>query len=271
VIELTVAVLIAMAIVMMAGWACQLVAHNGGWTDVFWTYGTAAICAVAALVPFAGQTAPNWRQIAVAALITLWGLRLGTYIAIRVARSPEDVRYAALRQSWGEAFQRRMFALLIVQAPATALLSVSVVMAARSPDLHVRIVDGIGAAVMVVAVVGEALADRQMKRFKAQHRGPLAVCDSGLWAWSRHPNYFFEFVGWLAYPVIAIETSRPWSWMSLLAPTVMFGLLRYGTGVPPLEAAMRRSKGAAYARYQALVGPFVPRPPRTVDERPRED
>ena len=259
---LVLAVLAVMSVVMVTGWAVQRAANNGGWTDVFWTYGTGATCALAALAPFGGNPAPTWRQGLVAALVAIWALRLGTYVALRVAKGPEDARYADLREEWGAAFQTRMFGLLIVQAPATALLSVSVLLAARDPHPALRVVDVLGALILAGSIAGEDLADRQMKRFKGDAANKGKVCDAGLWGWSRHPNYLFEAVGWIAYPVIALDVARPWTFAAFVAPVVMFCILRFATGVPPLEAAMVRSKGEAYRRYQARVSAFLPRPPK---------
>jgi steroid 5-alpha reductase family enzyme len=255
-------VLVAMTMVMAAAWAVQRAAGNGGWVDVFWTLGTGASCAAAALAPTGAAGGPYWRQVMVAAMVGLWALRLGIYVALRVARGSEDVRYAALRRAWGVAFQRNMLGLVLVQGPASALLAVAVVLAARNPHPGSRVADLLGLAIWLLAVVGEGAADGQMKRFKADPAHAGQVCDRGLWAWSRHPNYLFEFVGWLAYPVIAFDPARPWSLTALIAPALMFVLLRFGTGVPPLEAAMLASKGEAYRRYQARVSPFLPRPPR---------
>ena len=260
-ILLLAAVLVVMAVVMITGWAVQRAANNGGWTDVFWTYGTGATCALAALAPLGGQHAPTWRQMLVAALVAIWAGRLGTYVALRVAGGPEDARYAALRRDWGGKFQFNMFGLLIVQAPVTALLSVSVLLAARNPDPALRWQDLVGALILAGSILGESVADGQMKRFKADTSNKGKVCDVGLWGWSRHPNYLFEFVGWLAYPVIAIQLAHPWSFASVLGPAAMFVILRFATGVPPLEEAMVRSKGDAYRDYQARVSAFLPRPP----------
>src|SRR5581483_4618498 len=115
-------------------------------------------------------------------------------------------------------FQPRMFLLMIVQAPAAALLAVAVLLAARNPDPSFRVADALGVAILVAAIGGEALADAQMKRFKAATTDRSAVCDQGLWAWSRHPNYFFEALGWLAYPAMAIDFRAPWTFVSLIAP-----------------------------------------------------
>jgi steroid 5-alpha reductase family enzyme len=112
--------------------------------------------------------------------------------------------------------------------------------------------------VLLVGIGGEALADEQMKRFKASNAPHGAVCQQGLWGWSRHPNYVFEWLGWAAYPVIGLDPGRPGSWWTLLSLLVMYLILRFLTGVPPLEAAMVRSKGDAYRAYQARVGAFFP-------------
>jgi steroid 5-alpha reductase family enzyme len=255
-IHLVLAVTIVMTAVMLAAWATQRAAANGGWTDVFWTYGTGLSCAAAALL--AGQGA-GWRRILVAAMVAVWALRLGTYVARRVAASTEDVRYAYMRSSFGSGFQGKMFGLLIIQGPVTGLLSIAIIYAARQPAPGFRAADLAGLLIMLLAIGGETLADRQMRQFKAGRHGPEAVCDQGLWAFSRHPNYLFEWLGWFAYPVIGLTASNPWSLLSLSAPVLMYAVLRFATGVPPLEAAMLRRKGAAYRLYQENTGAILPR------------
>ena len=261
-IELVAAVLGMMAVVMLIGWTVQRAAGNGGWTDVFWTYGTGATCALASLAPIGAHPGAPWRRALVAVMVAAWALRLGTYVALRVARSREDVRYTELRAEWGAGFQRNMFGLLIAQAPITALISISVLAAARQTGEGFRWQDALGVAVLLAAVVGESISDRQMKAFKADPANEGRVCDWGLWGWSRHPNYFFEALVWVAYPVIGIDPARPWTWAALIAPAMMIWVVRFGTGVPPLEKAMLKSKGDAYRRYQAEVSPFLPRPRR---------
>jgi steroid 5-alpha reductase family enzyme len=250
------AVSVVMTAVMLAGWLTQRAARNGGWGDVFWTYGTGLSCAAAAL--FSGEGVA-WRRVMVAAMVALWALRLGSYVALRVARNAEDVRYSYMREIFGGGFQRKMFSLLIVQGPFTGLISLSVVIAARRPDPDFTVRDFAGLLIMLLAIGGEALADRQMQQFKAGASGGDSVCDRGLWAWSRHPNYLFEWAGWFAYPMIGLTLRDLGSVLSLLAPVLMYVVLRYGTGVPPLEAAMVRRKGAAYRRYQENVGVMLPR------------
>lgn len=254
-------VLAFMAVVMTAAWAYGLRARNGGWTDVFWSFGTGGALAGAALVPLDGA-APGPRQWLAAGLVALWALRLGTYLAARVAGHPEDPRYARFREGWGPAYPRRMLGVTLAQAPASALLAVSVLVAAHRPDPGLDLRDAAGVAILLVAIAGEALADAQMKRFRADpaHRGQVA--ETGLWAWSRHPNYFFEWLGWLAWPAMALDPARPVSWLSLTAPVVMYLLLTRVSGIPPLEEAMLRSRGEAYRSYRSRVSGFFPLPPK---------
>lgn len=252
-------VLAGMALVMSASWLTQRAARNAGWTDVFWTFGTGVSLATAALMTPGGAV---WRRLLVAVLVGAWALRLGSHIVRRVLAWPEDARYAQSRRDWGPAFQRNMLGLSLIQAPASALLALSVILAAAAPRDTFGLTDAAGLAVWLGAVVGETLADNQLRRFRTDPANRGRICETGLWAWSRHPNYVFEALGWWAYPVMALKTSEPLTWLTLAAPVVMFMLLRFVSGVPPLEAAMVRSRGDAWRAYSARVSPFFFRPPR---------
>jgi steroid 5-alpha reductase family enzyme len=259
-------VLVFMLAVMTAAWATVLKTGNAGWTDVFWTFGTGVSGVVAALSPWTWTdgAGPSARQILVAVLVAIWSIRLGAYIAARVARTEEDARYAMLKAEWGPTFGKRLFGLAIVQAPATTLLCASIAAAALRPGEGLTFNYFLGSLILVVAILGEGLADNQMKRFKADKANRGKIMDKGLWGLSRHPNYVFEWFGWVAYPVMAIDLTGgwPWGWASLIAPIVMYLILTRLTGVPPLEAAMMKSRGPLYADYQKRVGAFFPRPSR---------
>ena len=253
--------LVFMLVVMTTAWATVLRTGNAGWTDVFWTFGTGLTGVIVALSPWAGS--PTHRQILVAVLVSVWSIRLGTYIAIRVARTrEEDARYTMLKAEWGSTFAKRLFGLAIVQAPATTLLCASIAAAALRPGEGLMLTDYVGAVILAVAIAGEGIADQQMKAFKADPANKGRIMDTGLWGLSRHPNYVFEWFGWVAYPVMAIDLGGawPWGWAALIAPIVMYLILTRLTGVPPLEAAMLKSRGQAYADYQNRVGAFFPRP-----------
>src|SRR5436305_13400946 len=115
------AVLAAMTAVMVAAWAYGLARNNGGWTDVFWTFGSGVTLAAAALFPLQWGAMPQPRQWLVAGLVALWSLRLGSYIAGRVGAHAEDPRYAKFRKDWGADYARNMLFVTLPQAPATAL------------------------------------------------------------------------------------------------------------------------------------------------------
>jgi steroid 5-alpha reductase family enzyme len=253
-------VLAGMAVVMSIAWLVQVGTRNGGWVDAFWSFGTGAACVTAALWPdIAANVARQWL---VAALAAFWSVRLGFYIAQRVAKDAhEDRRYAGLRTEWGGDFQRNMYVLCLIQAPAAAMLSLSIFAAAHGGSAELGLRDGLAVLVLVVAIFGEGMADEQMRRFRKEGRRG-AVMDKGLWGWSRHPNYFFEWLGWMAWPVMALDPAQAWTWLTLVAPVMMFLLLRFGTGVPALEKVMLESRGDLFRDYQRRVSAFFPLPPK---------
>lgn len=261
---LTLALALAfMIVVMTAAYAVIRLVKDASWIDVFWTFGTGIAGIAVALVSAKEAWFP--RQAFVAALVALWSLRLGSYITLRVLRGPEDARYRRLKAQWGAGFNTRILGAVFAQAPATALLCVSIYVAAHRPGEGFAPTDFIGAAILLIAIAGEGAADEQLKRFKANARQG-AVADRGLWAWSRHPNYFFEWLGWFAYPLIATDVSGAYSrgGLALIAPVVMYIILTRLTGVPILEATMEESRGDSYRAYQRRVSRFFPWPPKRI-------
>jgi steroid 5-alpha reductase family enzyme len=194
-------------------------------------------------------------------MVAIWAVRLGTYLTPRVAKHPEDARYAAFRDGDPKSYPLKMLFVTLPQAVATALLGISVVVAAsHPPSLDFRYDFAMSLAAFSIGM--EGIADTQMKRFRADPGNKGKVMDKGLWAWSRHPNYVFQWLGWMAYPVMALDPARPVSFLTLVAPAVMYGLLRYVSGVPPLEEAMLKSRGDTFRDYQKRVSVFFPCPRR---------
>jgi steroid 5-alpha reductase family enzyme len=234
---------------------------NSGWVDTIWTFSLGLVGAASALWPVAGA-APNARQWLVAALVAIWSLRLGLHIAVRTAGITDDPRYAAFAQEWGVDSPRKMFVFLQNQGFGSIPLVFSVFVAARFPSDLLRPQDCLGALILLAGIAGEALADAQLRHFRTDAANKGRVCDIGLWRWSRHPNYFFEWFGWLAYPVIALSPDYPWGWATLLAPAFMYWILVHVTGIPPLEQQMLRSRGERYRDYQSRTSRFFPLPPQ---------
>jgi steroid 5-alpha reductase family enzyme len=263
-IQLTVATIFvsaAISSVMAAAWYVQQKTGNSGWVDVSWSLGVGLVAFIAAAWPVEANW-PNWRQLLVAVLAASWCVRLGIHIARRTRAATDDLRYRNMIIQWGHDAPRRMFWFLQSQAAVGIILAVSITVAAHNPNPGLRIQDFIGLALLMSAILGEALADRQLQTFKDDPANRNAVCDIGLWCWSRHPNYFFEWLSWIAYPIIAIDFSghNPFGWLALAAPACMYWVLVHVSGIPPLEEHMLRSRGDAFHAYQKRTRPFLPLP-----------
>ncbi|MDR3487677.1 MAG: DUF1295 domain-containing protein [Bradyrhizobium sp.] len=268
-LEALAAMALSLSILMAGAWMVQQRTGNSGWVDTIWTFAVGLVGAGSALWPVA-DAAPNARQWLVAALVAIWSVRLGLHIAVRTAGITDDPRYAAFAREWGADSPRRMFVFLQNQGFGSIPLVFAIFVAARFPQAALRFHDYLGALILLVGIAGEALADAQLRNFRLDPANKGRVCDVGLWRWSRHPNYFFEWFGWLAYPVIAISIRDPltypfyypWGWASLLAPVFMYWILVHVTGIPPLEQQMLRSRGERYRDYQSRTSMFFPLPPQ---------
>lgn len=249
------------ALAMAGAWAIAQRPGKSGWTDVIWSYAIGAGGIFLALA--AAGRSPVERRILVAVLISCWSLRLGTHILVRTLKGKDDPRYVELREGWGKNWKWRLFVFLQIQAIAAFLLLTSLLGAAINPAPPWAWSDFAAVGVLSVAIVGESVADQQLRAFAARPANKGKVNDSGLWAWSRHPNYFFEWLGWWAYPLMAMgpEFHFGWSWVALLGPVLMYVLLVYASGIPPTEAHMLRSRGEAFREYQSRVSAFFPIPP----------
>jgi steroid 5-alpha reductase family enzyme len=261
-----------LSVIMAIAWWVQQTTGNSGWVDAFWSCGVGIVATTAALAPLGHGPWPAARQITVAALAAAWSLRLGWHIILRSHATGDDPRYRQLIDAWQSDAPRRMFWFLQSQAAVGVVLALSIALAAHNPHPGPRLQDAAGVLILVLAIVGEAAADGQLRRFKASPAKRGAICDVGLWRWSRHPNYFFEWLAWLAYPVIAIDFSgdNPWGWLALLAPACMYWVLVYVSGIPPLEDHMLRSRGDAFRDYQRRTRAFFPFPVEAQRETPRE-
>jgi steroid 5-alpha reductase family enzyme len=256
-----VAIALSLAALMALAWIVQSRTGNSGWVDTIWTYSVGAVGAAAALMPL-GSAPPSARQWLVAALIAIWSLRLGTHIALRTTKIVDDPRYAEYARQWGSNARARMFVFLQNQAAGSIPLVFAVFLAAHNPAPGLGLSDYIGALIVLIGIGGEAIADGQLRSFRANPANAGKVCEVGLWRWSRHPNYFFEWVVWLAWPVIAISSGYPWGWLALLGPAFMYWILVHVTGIPPLEEHMLRTRGDVFRDYCKRTSAFFPKPPR---------
>jgi steroid 5-alpha reductase family enzyme len=242
----------ALAVVALL-WAIQLRTHDAATADIAWTLLVAGGAIASGLL----VDADPWRRALVAGLAAVWALRLGAYLLLDrvLAGHAEDGRYRTLRERWGARAPRNFLFLYVAQLVVAALF-IAPIWAA----MHGGRLDGWTAAGVVVwsiAVIGEAVADRQLARFRADSSNRRVVCRAGLWRYSRHPNYFFEWTHWWAY--VLIGHAAP---LTLLGPVVMLLFLFRITGIPYTERQAVASRGERYREYQRTTSVFVPWPPR---------
>jgi steroid 5-alpha reductase family enzyme len=249
-----------LSVVMAIAWLLWQRTRNSGWIDTTWAFGLGLVGFLGAALPFAHPT--NVRSGLVASMALIWSLRLGLHIAFRTRGVTDDPRYAKLVREWGADASRRMFWLLQKQAIVSIPLALAMWIASANSFPIPTAQALIAILVFGVAVMGGALADQQLRRFRLQQNNGGKVCDTGLWRWSRHPNYFFEWLGWISYPLLAIEFrgDYPWALLAFAAPLCMYWLLVHVSGVPPLEQHMLASRGDAFRRYQLRTNAFFPGP-----------
>ncbi len=248
---------IGLSLMLALAWVVQRLTRSSAWVDPIWSFSVGLGGVAAAILP--GEQTVDGRRVAVGILVTIWAVRLGLHIAQRNL-SGDDPRYANLEKQWGKNAALYMFIFLQIQAFAAWILVLAVRFAATNPQPFPAMQDIIGVVLLVLAIGGETLADAQLKQFGRTHKGE--VCDIGLWKWSRHPNYFFEWLGWVAWAVIAVDPTHPWSFAALLAPAFMFYLLVFASGIPPLEKHMLATRGDRFRAYQARTSAFFPLPPK---------
>jgi len=246
----------AMALIMTALWLVQRRTGKASIVDPVWALGVGGLSVFFAAMAD-GDPA---RRLLIAAMAGIWGLRLGGYLIRRVLRMTEDGRYETLREKWGSKAQAYLFLFFQVQAFWSVLFAAPMLIAARNSAPGLGWPDAAGAVFWLAAIAGETAADRQLQRFRSDAANRGKVCQSGLWRYSRHPNYFFEWLHWWAY--VFIGWGAPYGWLTLLGPAAMLWFLFKITGIAPTEQQALASRGDAYRAYQRTTSVFFPWPPK---------
>jgi steroid 5-alpha reductase family enzyme len=238
---------------MLLLWIAHIPLKDAGIVDVGWTVGLVVLAGLYAVL---GDGVP-WRRGLIAAMVGVWGLRLATHLLRdRVVGKPEDGRYRAMRASLGDRFVAWMLPFFLAQGVLDVVLSAPFLLAARDPDASVRVTDVAGVAVFAIGFVGVAIADRQLAAWRADPSNRGKTCRSGLWSVSRHPNYFFEWILWCGYAVVA--TPAPYGWIAWTAPALILLFVTCLTGIPYTERQALKSRGDDYRDYQATTSAFLP-------------
>jgi steroid 5-alpha reductase family enzyme len=239
---------------MFIVWLAALRLKNLGIVDIAWSFGFLPIAI------FFAATADGdvVRRLIIAGMAALWSLRLGTHVGVRVIshHPQEDVRYGKLRADWGANLKKKTFWFFQFQAAILAALSTVFLVPCLNKKAEITSLEWVGVAIWAIALAGESLADHQLKQFRANSANQGQICQRGLWNYSRHPNYFFEWLVWAGFFVFAYGS--PGGCFTVLCPGLMLFFLLRVTGIPLTEELSVRSKGDAYRDYQRTTSAFVP-------------
>ncbi|MDD1632406.1 MAG: DUF1295 domain-containing protein [Methylococcaceae bacterium] len=246
-------------VLVMAGvWRVAVRIRNAGIVDVAWS----ANFGLLALLAMAQGRGHLPRRLLIGGMTLLWSLRLAVYLHRRIMghHPVEDGRYVQLRRDWAPHADRRFFWFFELQAALNLVLAAPLFLAAANPAPSVHLLEWAGLALWAVALAGESLADRQLDAFRRDPANRGKTCRAGLWRYSRHPNYVFEWLVWVAYFVFALAS--PWGWAAVYCPVLMLTFLFRVTGIPATEAQALKSRGDDYREYQRTTHAFFPWFPR---------
>ncbi|MDQ3109805.1 MAG: DUF1295 domain-containing protein [Bacteroidota bacterium] len=245
----------ACSLVMIIIWTWAYKIKNAGVVDIFWAFNFTVIAAV---IYFMADGFELRKQL-VCGLAGLWSLRLGIYLLIRVGShlDVEEGRYAQLRKEWAPNANRTFFFFFQAQALSNIFLAIPFFIIALNNEEPLQLIELIGAGLWLISIIGEALSDWQLQNFKKKPANKGKVCQDGLWNYSRHPNYFFQFMIWVSVFIFALGT-LPYGLISIVCPLTIFYLIWKVTGIPMTEEQSIRSRGELYKEYQRTTSVFVP-------------
>lgn len=231
-------------------WVIYRLIKNPSVVDVGWATGLMLCGAL-----FVLTHNPNTRSIILLMLLFLWGLRLGLYLFItRISKGHVDKRYLTLSEGWKIAKPLGFFLNFQLQGVLILIIAMPWFFIPLVPRTDMSLFDMILILVILAALIGETVADQQLQQFKRQ--SPGRVCNTGLWQYSRHPNYFCEWLIWCGFSLLAL--SNLLSYFALLSPLCLYLLMTKITG-PMTETASLKSRGDAYRQYQTDTPMFFPR------------
>ena len=245
--------LLAIAAMMITGWLISLAYRNVTIVDSLWGLGFVLI----AWLTYAVSDGYENRKLLIAILVTLWGLRLCIYLSWRNWSKGEDPRYGGWREKSGDRFWLvSLFKVFILQALFLWVISVAVQIGqlAAMPDTLTWL-DGLGTFVWATGFMFESAGDWQLARFKSDPANQGQVMNRGLWAYTRHPNYFGEFLVW--WGIFLVTLSTPNSWWTIFSPIIVTAVLLKMTGIPLTEKALIENR-PGYSEYIKRTSAFVP-------------
>jgi|688.fasta_scaffold14874_7 steroid 5-alpha reductase family enzyme len=244
--------------VMVTTWIISLMIRNASIVDIVWGAGFA----INSWVLAAATDGDQGRQILVAVLVGVWGMRLAGYLAKRNLGHGEDWRYVAMRKKQGARFPvMSLITVFGLQGVLMWVVSLPVMFANADSTPGVGPIAVMGILVWLVGFGFEAVGDLQLSRFKKNPENQDKVMDQGLWSLTRHPNYFGDALLWWGIAIVAAETGS--GVIGFIGPVVMTFLLMRVSGVPILEKSLKRRR-EGYEEYIAKTSGFLPRPPKKI-------
>ncbi len=257
-IELLIYGQVGASILMFFAWIHALVIKNTSYVDALWGYGVGILGFI--FLTLATDNCDPARLALLKALLITWSVRLGTYLLKRCLGKTEDARYAYLREYMGKKANLGFFIFFQIQAFWVVLFASPFLILVRNPN-PINSMDHIGLIIWLIGFSGVHIADKQLKIFKSQPDCTRAdVCSTGLWKYSRHPNYFFEWVLWISY--IFLGWQAPLGEWLLLIPVILYIFLSKITGVPFVEARKLEASGKEYESYIQQTNSFFPGLPK---------
>jgi steroid 5-alpha reductase family enzyme len=201
----------------------------------------------------------NFRSLGLNILVSIWGLRLAWHISARNKGKSEDYRYLAWRKEWGKWFYIRSYLqVYLLQGSLLYLIALPVLMVNLNQGLSINIIDGLGFLVWLSGFFFEVIGDAQLKNFIKNPINQGKLLQSGLWKYTRHPNYFGEVMQWWGVWLIALNT--PNGWFSIIGPIAITILILKVSGIPLLEKKM--ATNPEFAEYKKRTSVFIPLPSR---------
>ena len=245
--------LTVMFTVMTVGWLVSIRLKNAGIVDTIWAFSFALL----ALIFASFERGLPARRLLLLTIVLPWSLRLGTHLLKRFFREfpHEDKRYAAWRVEWKEKATFNMFWVFQLQGLLISILSWQFALSCADTS-PIRLSDLIGVAVGLIGFIGESIADNQLSAFKSEPSNQGKVCTVGLWNFSRHPNYFFEWLVWIG--LFVFTSGSPLGVYSIYSPLLMLFMLTRVSGVRLTEEHAVRARGSEYEQYQKSTSAFIP-------------
>jgi steroid 5-alpha reductase family enzyme len=256
-----IAALVTIACLMLATWSVSLMRRDASIVDIVWGLGFVLVGWAAKFVTGASG-AGNWLLVV---MVTVWGLRLAVYLGKRNLGKGEDFRYRAMRRKHGERFAIvSLYTVFGLQGALMMIVSLPITMGQRDTDASAGFIALLGLIVWAVGLYFEAVGDAQLARFKRDPRNEGQIMDKGLWALTRHPNYFGDSLVWWGLAIVgSAQGAGPWAFLGAAVMTVL--LVRV-SGAAMLDKLLAKRK-PGYAEYMARTSGFIPLPKRSVRAR----